>query len=336
MKLSSILSLGLAGAMMLSLAACSGNGTGGTNSSGTSGGNPDAFPEEAITIVVPFPAGSGTDVGARTLQPLLSKELGVNVLIENVTGSGGWIGWTDVIKNSPTDGYTMGMINQNFVTGAYDEVTTRDITLDDVELLCNQAIDYNVMAIRSDETRFSDLESFIEYAKNNDVLVSAQATGITDGDSTTAEWFNKNYGTKITVVPVDGASDGRSMFLAGDTDVYFASVGDVYIQHNSGELKAVCIFAPERSEVLPDVPTMQEVNGGDLIAFACRGFFYPKGVDQAIVDKVREAMLKCMEDPTYIESMKSLGLMIDNTSGDEYAQLLNSQLDMRKEVWGIK
>ena len=138
------------------------------------------------------------------------------------------------------------------------------------------------------------------------------------------------------MVPVDGASDGRSMFLAGDTDVYFASVGDVYIQHNSGDLKAVCVFAPERSEFLPDVPTMQEANGGDLIAFACRGFFYPAGVDDAIVEKMRDVMLQCMEDPDYIASMESMGLQIDTTSGDEYADLLNSQLDMRKEVWGVE
>ena len=338
--LRSLFSLGLAGSLALALTACGGtaSNSGTTSGSGNSGnsGDPNSFPEESITIVVPFSAGSGTDVGARNLQPLLADTLGVNILIENVTGSGGWIGWTDVIKNSAADGYTMGMINQNFVTGAYDDVTPRDITLDDVDLLCNQVIDYNVLAIRSDETRFTDLESFIEYAQNNTVLVSAQATGITDGDSTTAEWFNKNYGTQITVVPVDGASDGRSMFLAGDTDVYFASVGDVYIQHNSGDLKAVCVFAPERSEFLPDVPTMQEANGGDLIAFACRGFFYPAGVDDAIVEKMRDVMLQCMEDPDYIASMESMGLQIDTTSGVEYADLLNSQLDMRKEVWGVE
>ena len=324
------LSLGLATILMLSLAAC-----GQTDSSKKNVDDPNAFPEDSITIVVPFSAGSSTDVGVRNLQPLLVKELGVNVLIENVTGSGGWIGWTDIIKNSAADGYTVGMINHNFVMGAYDDVTPRDITLDDIELLANQVIDYNVLAIRSDETRFTDLESFISYAQNNDILVSAQSTGITDGDSTTAEWFNKNYGTKITIVPVDGASDGRSMFLAGDTDVYFASVGDVYIQHNNGDLKAVCVFAPERSEFLPDVPTMQEINGGDLVAFACRGFFYRNGVDEVIVEKVRDALLKCMEDDDYQTSMAAMGLQVDTTHGDAYADLLNSQLEMRKEVWGI-
>lgn len=323
-----LMTIGLAGAMALGAI----SGTRAAEAAGAA----DKFPEESITIVVPFSAGSGTDVGARNLQKLLAKELGVNILIENVTGSGGWIGWTDVIKNSPADGYTMGMINHNFVTGAYDDVTPRTITLNDVELLCNQAIDYNVLAIRSNEDRFTDIPSFIEYAKKNDVLVTAQTSGITDGDASTAQWFNNTYGTKITIVPVDGASDGRSMLLAGDVDVYFASVGDVYIQRQSGELKPLCVFAPERSKFLPDVPTLKEINGGDYIAFACRGFFYPKGVDKAIVDKVRDAMLKCMKDPDYIKSMESMGLQVDTTNGDAYADLLNSQLETRKEIWGVK
>ena len=259
-----LMTIGLAGAM--ALGAISGT------RAAEAAGDADKFPEESITIVVPFSAGSGTDVGARNLQKLLTKELGVNILIENVTGSGGWIGWTDVIKNSPADGYTMGMINHNFVTGAYDDVTPRTITLNDVELLCNQAIDYNVLAIRSNEDRFTDIPSFIEYAKKNDVLVTAQTSGITDGDASTAQWFNNTYGTKITIVPVDGASDGRSMLLAGDIDVYFASVGDVYIQRQSGELKPLCVFAPERSKFLPDVPTLLEncgvtsANRGETIA----------------------------------------------------------------------
>lgn len=124
-----LMTIGLAGAMALGAI----SGTRAAEAAGAA----DKFPEESITIVVPFSAGSGTDVGARNLQKLLAKELGVNILIENVTGSGGWIGWTDVIKNSPADGYTMGMINHNFVTGAYDDVTPRTITLNDVELLCN-------------------------------------------------------------------------------------------------------------------------------------------------------------------------------------------------------
>ena len=140
------------------------------------------FPTDTITLVCPFSAGGGTDIGARNMATALSNELGVNVVVENQTGSGGWVAWTDLITGDYSDGYTIGLINHNYAMGELDDVNPREYNLDDVQMLCNQAIDYNVMAIRSNESRFTDLDSFIEYGKSNPVIVSAQATGITDGD----------------------------------------------------------------------------------------------------------------------------------------------------------
>ena len=132
--------------------------------------------------------------------------MGVNVVVENQTGSGGWVAWTDLIQGDYSDGYTMGLINHNYAMGELDPDNPRQYNLDDVQVLTNQALDYNVLAIRTNEGRFTDMESFIEYDKANPILASAQATGITDGDATTAQWFNNTFGTQITVVPVDGAS----------------------------------------------------------------------------------------------------------------------------------
>ena len=100
-----------------------------------------------------------------------------------------------------------------------DPDNPRQYNLDDVQVLTNQALDYNVLAIRTNEGRFTDMESFIEYDKANPILASAQATGITDGDATTAQWFNNTFGTQITVVPVDGASgEAYKELLASQVD----------------------------------------------------------------------------------------------------------------------
>lgn len=293
------------------------------------------FPSETITLVCPFSAGGGTDIGARNVATALSKQLGVNVVVENQTGSGGWVGWTDLITGDYSDGYTMGLINHNYAMGELDPENPRKYNLDDVQLLANQALDYNIMAIRSDEDRFTDIDSFIEYAKANPVLISAQATGITDGDATTAQWFNNTFGTQITVVPVDGASDSRGMFLAGDTDVFFASISDVQSAYQSGEMKILCLFAEERSEFMEDVPTIKEATGEEFTAFAARGYFYPKSVDPEIAAIMTDALLKAMEDEEYIANMAALGLKLDNTSGEAYAELLASQVETRKKIWGI-
>lgn len=293
------------------------------------------FPSETITLVCPFSAGGGTDIGARNMATALSNQLGVNVVVENQTGSGGWVAWTDLITGDYDDGYTIGLINHNYAMGELDPENPREYNLDDVQVLANQALDYNIMAIRSDDTRFTDLDSFIEYAKSNPVLMSAQATGITDGDATTGEWFNQNFGTQITVVPVDGASDSRGMFLAGDTDIFFASISDVQSAYQNGEMKILCLFADERSDFMPDVPTVKEITGKEFKAFAARGYFYPAGVDAEIAEFMTNAMLEAMEDEEYIKNMAALGLQLDNTSGEAYKELLASQVETRKEIWGV-
>ncbi len=339
-KMKKLLASGAATILALSLAACGGASSGSASgdassaAGNTSGTGSNSFPNSTITLVCPFSAGGGTDLGARYMATALSKQLGVSVVVENHTGSGGWIAWTDLITGDYDDGYTIGLINQNYAVGAIDPDNPRQYTLDDVQVITNQVLDYNIMAIRSNESRYSDLESFIEYAKSNPVLIASNSVGITDGDSTTAEWFNKNFGTQITTVPVSGASDARSMFLAGDTDVFFASVSDVMGYYKSGEMKVLCLFAAERTDFMPDVPTIKEASGQEYHAFATRGYFYPNSVSPEIVTFMNEAMQKAMQDPSYITEMDTLGLQLDNTSGEDYKELLQSQVETRLEIWG--
>lgn len=343
-NLKKMISLATACALAFSLSACSApaeepaatEAAKAEEAAPAEGGASSDFPSETITLICPFSAGGGTDIGARNMATALSEKLGVNVVVENQTGSGGWVAWTDLITGDYNDGYTIGLINHNYAMGELDPENPREYNLDDVQVLANQAIDYNIMAIRSDDDRFADLDSFLAYAKENPILMSAQATGITDGDATTGEWFNKNFGTQITVVPVDGASDSRGMFLAGDTDIFFASISDVQAAYQSGEMKILCLFADERSDFMPDVPTVKEVTGKEFKAFAARGYFYPAGVDAEIAEFMTNAMLEAMEGEEYKNNMQALGLQLDNTSGDAYKELLASQVETRKEIWNVE
>jgi len=340
-KLRKVFALVLAGFVLVVAAACNGSNEVSSESAAPAASTPAAsgagskgFPNGTITLLCPFSAGGGTDLGARHLATALSKQLGVNVVVENLTGSGGWIAWTNLITGDYDDGYTIGLINHNYAMGVLDPENPREYDLDDVQVIINQVIDDGLVAIRSSETRFTDLESLIEYGKNNDLLIASNAVGITDGDSTTAEWFNQNFDMRITTVPVSGSSDARSMFMSGDVDIFFASVSDVANYVANGEMKALCVFNEERSEYLPDVPTISEATGKSLRSFACRGYFYPNSVSPEIVSFMTEAMKTAMQDETYISDMESLGLKLDDTSGEAYKELLQSQVDVRISVWG--
>ena len=142
--------------------------------------------------------------------------------------------------------------------------------------------------------------------------------------------FNNTFGTQITVVPVDGASDSRDMFLAGDTDIFFASISDVMSAYQSGDMKILCLFADERSDFMPDVPAVKEATGEEFVAFAARGYFYPQGVDPEIVTFMTDAIIEASKDEEYINNMAALGyILVSHLIFLGFQRFIHAQHDIR-------
>ena len=293
------------------------------------------WPSKTITLIVANKAGSSTDIMCRLLADALSKELGQTVVVENREGSSGWNAWNYLLHNAPKDGYTFGSINMNIVFGEYDESNPREDGLDDFTLLANQVADIGGIAIAPDETRFSTLEEMIEYSKTETLYTAAQATGITNGDSATLEWLHKNYGCQIEIVPVDSTSDSVAMFRGGNIDFLIASVSDLYAPTKNGEMNTLCLFSDERSALMPDTPTAKE-QGIDYVSFSARGYAYPAGVDQAIVDKMTGAIEKVISDPDIIDQLLSMGQETMLLVGDDYKQVMEDELTKRLDVFGVE
>ena len=292
------------------------------------------WPTKPITLLCGYSAGGSSDLGCRYLAEALREELGQPVVVENVPGSGSWLAWNQLLQTTDKDGYTFALVNLSALYGHYDTTNPREHTIEDFELLANHVIDYQVLCIRNDETRFSDYASLVEYAKNNNIIFAAATNNITSGDGTVAKMLEVKHGCKITVIPVDGASDATTMFLAGETDILSANVGDVMDAAENG-YHPIVIFAPERSSYIPDVPTSAETGVDDYVSFSARGYAYMKGVDQKIVDRMIEALTKAFNNQKYQEQMVAMGAQTKLYTGQEYKDLLNSQLDSRLEIWGI-
>lgn len=218
--------------------------------------------------------------------------------------------------------------------GHYDDKTPRKETIDDFELLANQAIDYQVIAIRPDEKRFTDYKSLLEYAKSNELLTAASSTGITSGEASVARMLEKFHGAKVSVVPVGGAGDANTMFISGNIDFLIGNVGDVTL--NPENYKVIVLFANERDEQLPDVPTEKELGLGDYVSFSARGYAYMKGVDPEIVAKMTQAVSAAIQDPECLENMRKMGVNVELYAGDAYKKLLNDQLEWRCRIWDVK
>ena len=296
----------------------------------------DAWPNGPITLLCGYSAGGSSDLCCRYMAAGLEKQLGVPVVVENVPGSGSWLAWNRLLKNSEADGNTFALVNLSAVYGHYDEANPREDTIDDFELLTNQVIDSQVVAIRLDDDRFSDYESLIEYGKENPLIVAAATTGITSGDGTIMKYLEKEYGVESVIIPVDGSSDAETMFLAGEVDILLANVGDVMGAEDNG-YKPVIVYAEERSQYLPDVPTEIELGmGSGYVSFSARGYAYMKGVDEAIVEKMIEAQSAVFEDEEYVKNMEAIGCELELYTGDDYYNLLDSQLESRLDLWDVQ
>jgi len=293
------------------------------------------WPSKPVTLMVGYSAGGSSDLGARFLAKALEKQLGQPIVVENKPGSGSWVAWNQLLHNTPKDGYTFALTNLSVLFGAYDEKNPRKETLDDFDMMANQAIDYQVIAIRSDEKRFSDYKSLVEYSKKNDLLVAAASTGITSGEASVAKMMEKEFGSKITIVPVGGSKDAETMFVSKNTDILFGNIGDTTVGHNNGSFKVIVVFGEERSSMLSDVPTAKETGYGDYVSFSARGYSYAKGVDPAIVKKMTDALAKAIEDPECVANMNKMGVEVKLYTGENYKNLLAKQLDQRLAFWNV-
>jgi len=288
------------------------------------------YPEKPLNVIISFAPGGGMDESARTLLPYVEKELGMPIIISFKTGESGWIGWKALLDGN-TEGYTLAYINTpNTITGYLNPATKSDKTLDDFELIANHVLDYGVIAVRPDDSRFVDLTDLIRYAQNNEV--TATTTGFTGDDNIAQLKINQRYNTKFVGVHFRGTYPGIDSVIRGHVDVVFANVGELYSFHRSGQLKVIAIMSKSRSELLPDVPTMEEIGYGGVYSYSTRGIAVKKGVDPSKVKRLADAFEAGINNPDHIQKMRELGLLVKYMKGPEYRQFLIAEEKNIREI----
>ena len=299
------------------------------------GGKPqqEKFPTGPISVIVAFAPGGATDLGARLLVPVVEKELGVPVTIVNKAGSGGWVGWSELLRTN-ADGYTIAYINTPGLMAGYLNPTLKNTkSLNDFDVIANHVLDYSAIAILPNDKRFKDIKGLIEYAKTHDV--TAVSTGVANDEHIAMLRMNKLIGTRFVPVHTKGAGDGKSSVMGGHIDVFFGNVGDVTVGHQDKELKVVAVLSPERSRFLPDVPTLDEAGYKGIYIWASRGLAARKGIPKERLDKITAAFEKAINDPEHIKKMDSMGLQVKFMKGQEYEKFLKSDEDVMRSVFDL-
>lgn len=272
---------------------------------------------KTISIMVGYGAGGVNDLACRVIAPYLAKELDTNVEVVNMPGAGGWVQILDLINNTEPDGYTIGIYADGMQMSRHSAGAHYDEGMDDMTLLCSYASDTCSLACKPDETRWTDIASLIEYAKNNVVTVSV--TALEGEDSIPVAMMNSQLGTKFELVlAVDGATQGIANVMGGHVDIVSDNIAALNNNVQDGSLKALCVFSEEESPMWEGVPTFKEATGVEIYFQNTRGFSAPAGMDPAVLEILSNALEAAVTNPDCIAELNALGLNNAYLNGEEF------------------
>ena len=287
-------------------------------------------PDGDINVIVAYKAGSGTDTGARVLASEAQKKIGKTLVINNLPGADGKIGWTKLVNAKP-DGQTIGFINlPTFTTLAIEPDAT--FTVADVVPIANHLTETGVVAVKADSP-IKSLKDLVEQAKKNPNL-KASTNGKRASNHTAAQLLAKSAGFDYKALPYGGTADQLLALRQGEVDFTCAKVADVanLIKGDKPELRVIGVFAEERLPELPDVPTLKEEGYYDKWYGAARGLVAPKGTPQEIIDFYVEAFKNTMEDPETIAAHKKANLNLDFKDNKQFGALISDQEKFSRDV----
>ena len=297
-----VFALALALCMIFALCAC-----------GESSSTPSAAPAEApaesaafapdgpVTLIVAYKAGSGTDGPARILAQFAEKYIGQTVVVENVDGGSGSIGWSQLAAADP-DGMTIGVMNlPNFNNSIVNELGTYKTS--DFKAICNHVTETSIVIVRADDDRFADLNALVEFGKANPNTLKASTNGAKASNHIGAQAFAKSAGFSYIDINAGGTADQLLSLRNTESDFTVVKLGDIAGQESA--YKVLGIFATERDPRLADVPTLGELGYYDKWLGSSRAIVAPAGVSDSVISFYEEALKKTMEDPDYIAAAAS-------------------------------
>ncbi|MCG5261446.1 tripartite tricarboxylate transporter substrate binding protein [Cupriavidus gilardii] len=291
----------------------------------------EPWPSRPVTIVVPFPAGGGTDAFARPLAAQLSKQLGKQFVIDNRGGAGGTVGASLASKAAP-DGYTI------FIGGAHHVIAPSfykkldyDIEKDFVPITVI-AQPPQVVVVNPTKVQAKTLQELIAYARQNPGKLNYGSAGNGSSHHLAGELFKIQTKTFITHIPYKGAGPALSDLIAGQVDMVFDGLGSSAQHIRAGRIKALAVAAPKRSPAFPDVPTAAEAGVPNYEVSTWYALWVPKNTPKEISDKLYAEVNKALNTPELKQIWLNNGSETPSYTPDQFAQFQRAEIKRWAQV----
>ena len=276
---------------------------------------PDAFaqqdwPQQPITLIMGFPAGSGVDVVARTIQEPLAKQLGRPVIIDYKSGAAGNIA-SEYVAHSKPDGYTLsfGTAATHGSNAALYKKLPFDVEADFVPVAPVLDVS-NVLTINSDVINVKTLKEFVDLVKANPGKYNYASTGNGAGTHMAFAEFNSRLGLEMVHVPYKGGPEAILSVVRGETCCIMNQVQTVLPHYKAGKVRLLGVTTAAPVAAVKEVPTIASSGVPGTRGFDSSiwfGIFAPKGTDPLIVDKLNAAVKAVLEQPEIRERFEAQG-----------------------------
>ena len=290
-----------------------------------------AWPTKPVTLVVPFPAGGGTDAFARPLSAQFSRLTGKQLIIDNRGGAGGTLGAGVAAKSAP-DGYNlfMGAVHHTIAPFMYAKLDY-DLERDLVPLILVANVP-QVLVVNPKKVPAANFKEFIEFVRKNPGRLNYGSAGGGTSHHLAGELFKLQTKTFITHIPYRGAGPALQDLIGGNVDMMFDGLGSSAVHIKSGRVKALMVSGAKRNPAFPDVPCSSELGLPDYTVSTWYGVWAPKGTPvEAQTQAVEEIRKACLTDEAKAV-WANQGAEFPNLTGAQFDGFIKAELRKWSQV----
>ena len=293
------------------------------------GGEP--WPSRPVTLVVPFPAGGGTDAFARPLAAQLSKQLGKQVIVDNKGGAGGNLG-AGVAARAAPDGYTlfMGAVHHVIAPSIYPKLDY-DIQADFVPVGLVSSVP-QVIIVNPQRMPVPDLKALLAAVRASPGKYNYASAGNGTSHHLAGELFKLQTGTFVTHIPYRGAGPALQDVVAGQVDMMFDGLGSSAAHIKAGRVKGLAVATDKRVPGFPDLPSAAEFGLRDYSVATWYGLWAPKGTPQPMLERMQAELRSALNSDEMVATWRGLGSATPKLYGDGFGRFVAAEIKRWAEV----